>query len=368
MAEYNGVHVARYKVRGVMYVKLWWYVGQGSKRASLSLGRSKGWTKARLSKARLSQEKELALQPGRVGAGEAPTLKAWVEQWKANRSDLSKTSLRLVDRTVRMMEDFEHHGARPFDPDRRIDRITRAEAAAWRAWLSKRTVPNDPDELVSEATVCKYIRCASSLFGTRTGAASVDLIPFNPFDRLKKNAQTETKGHPTLTAQQEQSLLDACPSAEWRSLVALVLYAGLRIGETALVEWSDVKWGEGKLSVPKYKTRRRDCLMLPELEAVLLEGFDLSEGGRVVPLSRSNLNREMTKIIKRSGVEVWPEVFQALRRRRDVMWKQQYPEFIVDSWLGHSGQVSRDHYLTVPEDVYESAQHRRNMEPAKEKP
>lgn len=350
MADYDGVHVGKYKVRGVGYVRLWWYVGEGSKRHSSSLGPAKDWTKAKINRARLDKEKELAMQPGRVASGKAPTLKAWWEQWK-QEADVTASTIALMQATIDKLVAFG------IPLDRRIDKISRSEAASWRAWLA--------DQGVSEATVCKHVRCASSLFGERNGAASLDLIPYNPFSRLKKNVKTATKGYPDLTEANVSALLDACPSPAWRAMVGLTLHAGVRRGEAMAMRWTDVLWDKGRLRVPNIKTSggttSRDCRMEPELERLLLSCFESAEGDRVVALPESNLNRGMLRIIKRAGMDAWREPFHALRRRRASLWKLAYPAYVVDAWMGHSAAVSREHYLSVPEDLYESAQHRRNI-------
>ncbi|MBL4701591.1 MAG: tyrosine-type recombinase/integrase [Phycisphaeraceae bacterium] len=111
----------------------------------------------------------------------------------------------------------------------------------------------------------------------------MDLIPFNPFDRESTHvAMDGVKGHPDLTNEQITALIDACPSSTWRSTVALCIYAGLRIGETFIVQWDDVAWGNGKLLVTSEKqtggkSRQRPVKMEQELEQVLLEGFEAGD-------------------------------------------------------------------------------------------
>lgn len=352
MAEYNGVHVRGYKVRGVSYVGLWWYVGQGSERDTKALGRKTDWSKAAIDRARVKEEQRLALQPGRIGADKAPTLRAWYEQWKTSK-ELAPATVVIMDLTVRRMTEFKHYGINPMGLDRRIDKITRVHASSWRAWLR--------DSGIKEATVCRYIRCASSLFGENGGAVGLDLIPFNPFSRLKKNADTVTKGHPDLSDQDVYRLIASCPSPEWRALVGLVLHAGVRRGESMAIEWSDIQWGRGRLLVPNLKTSKRgqltkrECFMEPALESILLESYEQAQEGerRVAPISPNNLNRQMSLIMDKAGLS-WSEPFHGLRRRRASTWKLVYPAYVVNLWLGHSEAVSRKSYLTVPESLYAS--------------
>lgn len=348
MAEYDGVHIRKYQVRGVEYVGLWWYKGQGSKRDTKALGRAKDWTKATLNRARLDKEKELALQPGRVAAGKSPTLGAWFKQWKRDRTDVAASTLVLMEATVKKLDEYG------IGEDRRIDKVTRAEASAWRAWMI--------GQGMSEPTVCKHVRCASSLFGERSGAASVDLIPFNPFSRLRKNVKTPVKGFPNLSEQEEDKLIDAATSPAWRAYVAILLMTGCRRSEPLQMRWSKVHWGEGRLQIPSIKTSRagqlvwRDCKMVPRLEQVLLECYEQADPGEdhVVPLSLNNVNRDFLRLIEVAGLKVWADPFRGLRRRRASLWKAQYPASWVNIWLGHSESVSRGYYISVPPDAYKA--------------
>ncbi len=55
--------------------------------------------------------------------------------------------------------------------------------------------------------------------------------------------------------------------------------------------------------------------------------------------------------MKKAGIEPWKDLFQTLRRSCDTEWKQTYPAYAVDSWLGHSGRVSEKHYLMIPDEL-----------------
>lgn len=236
----------------------------------------------------------------------------------------------------------------------KLDQITRADAAMFRQWLASRLVG---DHRVSFQTVAKHIRLLNGVFGTKHGTLKLDLIPCNPFDKEQTyTVMGNPKSHPDLTPDQIVDLLDACNSSTWRSLVAICVYTGARVGETFILSWDDIKWGQGKIiltseKITGSKPKRRTVMMVPELEKVLLEGF---ESGDLKPVttSKNNLNRDMILTIERAGLEPWREPFQALRRWRDSTWKLVSPEYVVDSWLGHGAEVSRKHYLTVPDHLY----------------
>jgi len=69
--------------------------------------------------------------------------------------------------------------------------------------------------------------------------------------------------------------------------------------------------------------------------------------------SGNNLRRTMRAIVKRAGMKPWSDVFQTLRRSCATEWKESYPAFAVDAWLGHSGRVSEKHYLMIPDELWD---------------
>lgn len=351
MANYDGVHAQEYTARGVKYVRLWWYIDQGSSRDTVSLGRRSKLTKTVINQHRKQKEKELALSPGRIGAGDAPTWGAWKKQYKAFRSDLADSSLKLIKQSCDYFAIWLKD--KKIGDSTRIDQITRSDVAVFRKWLENQKAG---DDVIKPLTVVKHMRNLSCMFGPNHGALKLDIVPFNPFDREKLAAKAKKKGHPDFTPEQIESLLDACPTTGWRSLVALCLYAGIRVGEGFELEWSDVAWGQGKLTicrgaVASTKKRERECKLEPELEKILLEGFEAGDANPV-PVTRFNLNRNMKIIIKHAGLDLWVDPFHALRRWRDSTWKLTQPGFAVDEWLGHSAEVSREHYLSVPDHLY----------------
>lgn len=100
-----------------------------------------------------------------------------------------------------------------FGPDVRIDKINRAAAADWRSALSKGDLTTKKDP--AEATVCQHVRNDKVIF---KHAVRDDFILFNPFNRLKGNANQPDKNWKYVTLEELNQLLDACPSLSWRIL------------------------------------------------------------------------------------------------------------------------------------------------------
>jgi len=352
MPDYDGVHVGSYSVRGVAYVRLWWYTGRGSQRKAESLGARSKLTKAQISRVRREKESQLAKQPGRIAADKAPTWESWSVAYRESRRDLAQGSAVLLEQMVRLFTAWLE--TQPCGPDVRMDRVTRSMATSYRTWLS--TQPGKAaGSKMSGSTVAKHVRGCSMVFKS---AVDQDLIPSNPFDRLPKSVRTDVKGHPDLDEKKIGRLLDAAPSTGWRCLLGLCTWSGIRRHEAMALDWQDVQWGQSRLVATTRKQsgskpKRRDVLMLPQLEQLLLEAYEAGLPKPCDGVSANNIHRNAHAIIRRAGFEPWQDPFHALRRWRDSTWKAEYPGFYVDQWLGHGAEVSARHYLTVPASAYE---------------
>ncbi len=99
---------------------------------------------------------------------------------------------------------------------------------------------------------------------------------------------------------------------------------------------------------------KRPVPIVPKLLTILQDAYDAAETGveRVCGLSRNNLHREGRKVLQADGVDPWHSLFKTLRQRCDTELKQHFPAYVVDSWLGQCGDVSKKHYLMIPADVW----------------
>ncbi len=238
-----------------------------------------------------------------------------------------------------------------FGNDRDISNITVGDAAEFESWGMKRGF--------SEAHQRTHNRYAKQLL-----AYAVDhtWISANPFRKLKSTALAATTRH-YVTPEDTVALLDACPSLQWKLLIGLARYGGLRVpSESFALTWGMVDWNNKALSIPSKKTLRygksRVCPIIPELMLLLKQGYDQGQDGSstILKLSVGNVRRKFPDIIKNAKVEPWADIFQALRRSCEThLVSLGLPEHAVSTWLGHSHQVSRDHYLMVTSDTFARA-------------
>ena len=162
-------------------------------------------------------------------------------------------------------------------------------------------------------------------------------------------------------------VLDACPNWQWRTVVVLARFGGLRCSsEVALLKWSDIHWDADRFTVTSPKTKRygkatRVVPLFPEIREAIDEAFSMANDGAtwVIPMlagqPSKNLGTTFKKIIRRAGVEVWSKLFQNLRSSRRTELEQEHPTYVVCEWLGNTSGVAFKHYLTVTDDDYQKA-------------
>lgn len=321
------------------YWRAWWKDPSGRRRFK-GLG-----AKAEVSKAEaLRKCRELAARfivtPAASGQSKAPQLGAWLKLYMEQRTDLAEASRVNHSLTCRALED--HFGA-----STRLDKITRAAAAAFSASISTR---KNGEQTIAPATARKYVALARQIFER---ARRQDLVAFNPFDRERVASLSGETAWQYVSDDDTLRVLDACPDSRWRLLFALCRWAGLRVGEARRVRWEDIDWQRHSLAVrleegEERTTKRaaRTTPIEPRLYAMLREAFEAAPcgAGLVAPIGSNNLLRTAGKIIRRAGLEEWGKPFHTLRKSLVTDWQAKYPPLDVAAWLGHSVVVAARHY------------------------
>jgi integrase len=258
-----------------------------------------------------------------------------------------------------------------FDRDRELQTITTQDAEEWRAWLRAQTKTAAGGGAVvkrrrySDATVAKDVTLARQFL---TKAVRWGQLSANPFDGVKAGSQRNPDRLHYVPPEDAQRLLDACPDADWRCIIALCRWGGLRCpSEVLRLRWSDIQWTDaeraGRMVVRSPKTEHhegkaeRTVPLFPELEPILLDALDqAAEGAEQVveryPKDTKNLRPAMLPIVRRAGLTAWPRLFQNLRASRVDEIRRAYPGKVADAWMGNSEGVSRAHYEGVRESDF----------------
>ena len=193
------------------------------------------------------------------------------------------------------------------------------------------------------------------------------LLADNPMQDVKAPAQVNTARAFYVTREATERIIAACPDAEWRLIVALARYGGLRTpSETFALTWADVDWERNRIRVPSPKTAchaGRESRMHPlvsRVAALLGSGVRRGRAGdhpRYRPASNrqrqsaDHLGADMQtgggRVVgagfpehagePRDGIDPGPSV----ARRR--------------AWIGNSAPIAARHYLQVTDADFDRA-------------
>jgi integrase len=290
------------------------------------------------------------LAPLNTGPDRA-VLGAFLKAYVAGRGDLKPSTLDNYQHTISALNEY-------FGPDKPLCDITAGDADEFRNWLQTRR-----KRPLAQNTARRLCGRAKQFFGHALKKKILSENPFAGMRGLTVRANDERRRF--ITPETTSRLLNACPSVDWRVLVALCRWGGLRVSEACDLRWEHVLWDRNRILVHCEKTKHhegrewREVPLFPELKEHLEEAWELTPEGAEMVVGRyrsnQNLGPVLKKIIKRAGLEVWPKPFQNLRSTRETELARQHPIHVVCKWIGNSSKVAMEHYLQVTDDDFQRA-------------
>jgi len=283
------------------------------------------------------------------------TLGAFLDAYVAGRNDIKPATAEVWGQTVRNLK--THFGA-----DRELPTINEGHADDFKQYLI--------GEKLSPYTVAKRLQFARMFF---RAAVRRKLIASNPFAEVGAKAII-TKETKFVTRKETEAILEEC-NPEWRLIVALARYGGLRCPTEVLsLRWSDINWQAGRIVVTSPKTEHHEgkgsrvIPLFPELRKILEEGNAIAGDGADYLLPRyrqqsltskgwrnCNLRTQFERIVKRASLSPWPNLFKSLRASRETELAAEYPLHVVTAWLGNTPRIAQKHYLMVRDDDFARA-------------
>jgi len=116
-------------------------------------------------------------------------------------------------------------------------------------------------------------------------ANEYELIGKNPFAKLPGSVKANREKFYFVTCEETERLLDTAPDMEWRLLLALCRYGGLRSpSETMIIRWQNVNWQMVVFSPKTEHHEGRESRIVPifpELRPYLEEAWDNAPPERV---------------------------------------------------------------------------------------
>jgi integrase len=168
-----------------------------------------------------------------------------------------------------------------FGDGRTLGSITPADVDGWVIALRQQ---------YAEATAARTIKRARQFF---TAARRGRLIDTNPFEDVKPGSMHNPDRLRVVTREETARLIEAAPCADWRGIIALVRYGGLRCpSEPLALTWSDIDWERGRFLVRSSKLEhttskgKRWVPLFPELRPHLEDLFEVATPGAIHVITR----------------------------------------------------------------------------------
>lgn len=286
----------------------------------------------------------------------AKTLAEWLDQFAHLREgEVSDLTAANYESTFLYLRQF-------FKGDPKIRSITAADADDWSVWLRR-------EHDIAEATVCSHISRAKEIFNR---AKRRQMIRANPFEAIPCTPPKRVQDWRELTRDEVDRIVAACPTPDWKRFVGACAYEGLRRGEALRLDYRHIDLARRRITIwpaggeETTKQALREVLLVPEFEALLEPG---AEGlvAKGIPTYSMGLHRPMAGykrrgsgayvpgILEAAGVEKFTSPYHTLRRWRATSWREEFPPWVVDRWMGHSAEVASEFYVTIPDTYYQGA-------------
>ena len=277
------------------------------------------------------------------------TIRQFAEAYLSQRADMKQRTATNLRQTIRWLDGYFK--------ERDVRSIAEAEARGFQAHMITSGL--------AQATYRRHIGRSRQLWRAAIRQEAHDGP--NPFEGIPCTVRADKSRQAFITRESIASLLEACPNAQWRLMILLSRYGGLRCpSEVLALTWQDIHWDKDRIRVPSPKTEHipgkefRIIPLFPELRGTLLENFEQARPGEsrvitIYPASTANLRTQFTRIIERAGLTPWPKPWHNLRASRETELADHFPQHVVCAWIGNSKAVAQEHYLQLTDDHFRRA-------------
>lgn len=183
----------------------------------------------------------------KIAGGELMTysIRSWLTTWLSGRTDASKATLveyrRIVDLFIKFL------GARA---DRALTTLQEKQVEDFKQHLAKRVAPS---------TVNKAVKILKS---SLSNAVSKRQLEFSPAEHVESIAVEEGSRRPFTDAELKKLL--AAAGQDWKTMILVGYYTGLRLRDCANLTWQNVDIQTGTIKVGTQKTGRWQVLPIAE--------------------------------------------------------------------------------------------------------
>lgn len=299
-----------------------------------------------------------------------PALLEFLDSYIKSRTDVSsRTRLNYLQAKGFIEGYLEHLQSKGEVSDKqtfKLNSFTLHHGKQFRVWMLTQHNFRQNKEPHSEnyiRTQCKNCRL---FFGAAVDAKKIEVNPFKD-KSIPCRVQAVPERMRFISAEDTAKILEQCPNIEWRLVISLARWGGLRIpSEITEFKWEQVDWQNNRITVPQPKLKRfegkkqRTFPLFPELVPVLREAWENAEDGSVYVLpslrgDAKNLRTTFLRIIRSAGLTPWGKPFQNLRSTRATELGDQFPIKVVSEWLGHDPSIALSNYHQVTQEHWDRA-------------
>ena len=240
-----------------------------------------------------------------VATGEemtAYTVETWFTEWLRRKArDSSKGTMARYRAHLEAFLSW-------LGDDRRkkpLESVTVAMARKWRESLQ--------DEGRAGKTVQSYMKDVGAAY---RAAIREGLTNFNPASALEALPTDDSQSRKPFTLQEVAALLTAAPCEEWRGLILVAAFTGLRLGDASKLTWASIDLVGKKITLVPSKTKRKKrevCVPVQSDLLSYLEGVPISNDDPQAPVfaklsqtsigARAGLSQTFNRIMREAGVD-----------------------------------------------------------------
>ena len=286
------------------------------------------------------------------------TLAEWLEHYADGRQVKPATKVNW-SHTIRNLVEF-------FGEDKSLQTLTRGDAERFKDYL----VSLD----MAHATIAKRLQNARQFFHA---AVSDRIIAENPFQGISHHSAPNKDRQYFITQEDALKLIEAAPNVDWRVMIALARFGGLRCpSEVLSLKWDGFDWEQSRFRVDSPKTEHhpngayRIVPLFAELRPFIEEAWELAEPGAEYVVASDeyrraakgsngwrncNLRTMLRKIIRRAGLQPWPKAWHNMRSSRETELLKRHPIQAVCAWIGNTPRIAMAHYAQTTEQDFQSA-------------
>ena len=238
-----------------------------------------------------------------------------------------------------------------------LDEITVERLLEWRQSLSLK---------YPEATVATVMKTLKTVFNY---AVDIGWLQQRPMEKVPLGSFVNRKKDRLITDKEINKLLEASPTQEWRVIIVLARYGGLRCpSELMPLRYSDIDWAKHCFRVRSPKTERHHGhqeRLVPlfseirkELEQLRLERSPKDDDFVIqgfVGQTKWNLLPPFHRIAQKSGLGKIARPFDNMRMSRSNEIERQFGSLKESLWLGHSERVKKNHYFQLSDVDFSEA-------------